>query len=221
MIAQRSNRELWSAFFAILLISLAYVLLVVWLGQIPGASGFFGHTIGIVGFLLMLMTEILYSLRKRSHSARWGRTSAWLSFHIFTGIVGPYMVLLHTSWKFNGLAGVVTLMTIIVVASGFIGRYIYTAVPRTVDGAEVEAGQLEEEIAAIQAELQTADRSQAKKLKQLTRRQNELRRQLSSLAMARRMLALWHAVHIPIGMALFVAAFVHAGAALYYATFLR
>ena len=46
----------------------------------------------------------------------------WLEFHIFTGIVGPYLVLLHTSWKFNGLAGVVMLLTGVIVLSGFIRK---------------------------------------------------------------------------------------------------
>jgi hypothetical protein len=53
------------------------------------------------------------------------------------------------------------------------------------------------------------------------RRSLDLRRSLNSLATARRLLAVWHTVHIPLGMALFVAAFVHIGAALYYATLLR
>jgi hypothetical protein len=97
----------------------------------------FGHGIGIIGFFLMLMTETLYTLRKRSRSTRWGRMSTWLQFHIFTGLVGPYMVLLHSSWKFNGLAGMVLLLTVIIVASGFLGRYIYTSVPRNVDGIEI------------------------------------------------------------------------------------
>ena len=34
-------------------------------------------------------------------------------------------------------------------------------------------------------------------------------------------MAVWHTVHIPLGLALFTAAFVHAGAALYYATLLH
>lgn len=59
---------------------------------------------------------------------------------LLAGLVGPYMVLLHSSWKFNGLAGIVMLMAGIVVISGFIGRYIYTAIPRNVDGLEMEAG---------------------------------------------------------------------------------
>ena len=63
------------------------------------------------------------------------------------------MVLLHTSWKFNGLAGVLTLMTIVVVASGFLGRYIYTAIPRTADGAEMETADIEKLITTLEAEI--------------------------------------------------------------------
>ena len=123
---KQSNRELWLSFIAIITITLVYLFVVVTYGAIPGASDFFGHAIGIIGFLMMLMAETLYTLRKRSRSARWGRMSTWLQFHIFTGLVGPYMVLLHTSWKFNGIAGMVMLLTIIIVASGFLRQvYLY------------------------------------------------------------------------------------------------
>lgn len=182
----RSGRELWSAFFAAIIITGAYGAMLFFTRQIPPASELFGHSLGIVGFILMLMTETLYSLRKRSRSARWGRMSSWLQFHIFTGLVGPYMILLHTSWKFNGLAGVTTLFTVVIVISGFVGRYIFTRIPRTADGLEIE------------------DSLSAGALKN-----------------ARHLMALWHTIHIPIGMVLFVTAFVHIGAALYFATFLK
>ena len=182
----RGNRELWLAFLAMILITGIYGLVIFFTRRIPAASELFGHGIGIVGFIFMLMTETLYSLRKRSRSVKWGRMSSWLQFHIFTGLVGPYMVLLHTSWKFNGIAGVATLFTIVIVISGFIGRYIFTRIPRSLDGLEIESA-----------------------LSQETLRQ------------ARRLMALWHMIHIPIGMALFVSAFVHIGAALYYATLLK
>jgi hypothetical protein len=182
----RGGRELWAAFLAGVLITGLYGAVVFFTRQIPAAGELFGHVLGIFGFILMLMTEVLYSLRKRTRSARWGRMSNWLQFHIFTGLVGPFMVLLHTSWKFNGLAGATTLLTLIIVVSGFIGRYIYTRIPRTLDGLEIE-GTLSE----------------------------------AALRQARRLMALWHTVHIPIGMALFISAFVHMGAALYYATLLK
>ena len=182
----RGNRELWLALWAMVLLSGLYGLVVVWTREIPPARELFGHGIGIIGFLLMLMTETLYSLRKRSRSVKWGRMSTWLQVHIFMGLVGPFMVLLHSSWKFNGLAGVTTLLTAIIVVSGFIGRYIFTRIPRTLEGMEIESGLSQD-----------------------------------ALKQARRLLALWHTIHIPIGMVLFTSAFIHIAAALYYSTLLK
>ena len=183
------NKELWLSLLTAVIITAIYIFVVNWYHAIPAAGDFFGHIIGVIGFLLMLMTETLYSFRKRSRKAYWGSMESWLQFHIFTGLVGPYMVLLHTSWKFNGLAGATTLLTIIIVISGFIGRYIYTRIPRSLDGIEI------------------TDPGEAT--------------HAAGLARTRRMLSIWHAIHIPIGIALFVAAFIHIGAALTYATLLR
>ncbi len=271
MITTHSNRELWTSFFAVLGITLLYLFVVAILQTIPAASDFFGHALGIIGFLMMIATEVLYTLRKRSRSARWGKMASWLQFHIFTGLVGPYMVLLHSSWKFNGLAGIVTLFTIIVVLSGFVGRYIYTAVPRTADGIELEAGALAIEEQRLQAaidnwlktqspetrllaqrlglksssasalslsrgfqeffdriqwffeskKIDAPTRLKVDELRRIMQRRETLRAQVASLAMARRLLAIWHTVHVPIGMALFTAAVIHIGAAIYYATLLH
>lgn len=271
----RSNRELWLAFIAIIFITVAYFFMLAQLGGIPAASDFYGHMLGVLGFTLMLMTEILYSLRKRSRSARWGRMADWLRFHIFTGLVGPYLVLLHSSWKFNGLAGIVLLLTILIVLSGIIGRYIYTAVPRTADGVIVEAAELSAQIGQHEAQLQAwlgefpdllaqlpselvaswgsntpafpgivlgrgwqalrrrwqwarlkrkanpVIRQQVSELESLLLHRQTLQRQIASLAVARRLLALWHSVHIPLGFLLFSTAFVHVVAAFYYATLLK
>ena len=128
-----SRRELWLSLVAVLAITGLYFGVSIRLG-VPEARGLFGHGLGILGFTLMITTEPLYSLRKRATRRVPGRMSDWLQFHIFTGIVGPYMVFLHSAWAYRGLAGIVLLMTAVVVASGFVGRYIYTAVPRTADG---------------------------------------------------------------------------------------
>jgi len=178
--------EIWLALIAIAAITAVYAALLRVTEEVPPASELFGHGLGIIGFVMMLMTETLYSLRKRSRLAKWGKMSSWLQFHIFTGIVGPYMVLLHSAWKFNGLAGAVTLLTVVIVVSGFIGRYIYTRIPRTAEGQEVTST-----LAPL------------------------------ALARARRMMSLWHAIHVPIGVVLFTTAFIHIGAAMYYATLLH
>ena len=136
---EHNKKELWLSLLAIAIITAIYVFVVSWYRAIPAAGSLFGHLIGILGFLLMLMTEALYSFRKRSRKARWGSMESWLQFHIFTGLVGSFMVLLHSSWKFNGLAGLISLLTIVIVLSGFIGRYIYTRIPRTLEGVELES----------------------------------------------------------------------------------
>jgi hypothetical protein len=258
-----------------ILIAFFYGGVVLATGSIPAASNFFGHTLGIIGFILMLMTEILYSLRKRSRSARWGRMAYWLKFHIYTGLVGPFLVLLHSSWKFNGIAGVVMLLTMLIVFSGFVGRYIYTSVPRSVDGIAYEKEFLESEIANIEIDmnkwladqavdvrnagvrlasvppssytnsffailgrsfsdfeyhyrvwqqkklLRSGQKMQLKQLDVLLSRKRVLERQISSLAYARKMLSLWHTIHVPIGITLFIAAIMHIGGAIYYATLLH
>ena len=127
--------ELIFSLIAIVAITGGYVYLA--REEAPQPSGLLGHGLGIVGFLMMLSTETLYSLRKRLPRFTTWQMSTWLQIHIFTGIVGSYLVVLHSAWKFNGLAGVVTFLTVVIVVSGFVGRYIYTAVPRTLDGAEL------------------------------------------------------------------------------------
>lgn len=114
----------------------------------------FGHTLGIVGFLLMVMTETLYSIRKRTSWLNWaGPVRYWLSFHIFTGIVGPFLALMHTGLQFRGLAGISFLLTLIVVGSGFAGRYLYTALPRTLSGVATSRQELIQHIQAIERQL--------------------------------------------------------------------
>ncbi len=235
----------------------------------PQPAGLIGHSLGIIGFLLMLATETLYSLRKRVPNFNYGRTSVWLQVHVFTGIVGPYLVLLHTGWRFHGVAGILTLVTLIVVLSGVIGRYIYTAVPRSVDGAAMTAAELEEQIAKADRQLKklgfdpsatggatpasaapqrgwllvlarpvlrwrqkrqvhreverlgAAGREKAAQLEELLARRQRLEMEMNSLEATRRLLALWHLFHVPLGGVLFTLAFIHIAAAMYYATFLK
>ena len=158
---QKTNELEYSLFFIIVLtgVYIAYEMIAE-----PSGGHPFGHWLGIVGAVLMLMTEFLYSLRKRTRLFnRAGPVRAWLSFHIFTGLVGPFLVLMHTGLEFRGLAGVTMGLTIVVVVSGFIGRYLYT-------------------------------------------RQERLRRWFR----------LWHTVHIPIGLTLFVSLAIHIFATIYF-----
>jgi hypothetical protein len=128
------GRELWYALAAIVAVTALYGTAFA-IGGRPAASGWVGHSIGIAGSILMLLTATLYSLRKLRSDASWGSTASWLRFHMVTGLVGPYMVLLHTSLRFHGIAGLTMLLAVLVVASGLVGRFLYTRVSRTAEAA--------------------------------------------------------------------------------------
>jgi hypothetical protein len=224
----RKLNELWTSLIIILAITIFYLFIIIFTGMTLHAGDLFGHGIGILGFVLMLATEFLYSIRKRQHTARWGKMSSWLEFHIITGLVGSYMVLLHTSWTYNGLAGMTMLLTVVIVVSGFIGRYIYTAIPRTADGTEMEVVQIKEQIASIDTQMRqyfvegkTVPKAHKVTLVKLQKNHDQLIRQMSSLATARRFMSVWHTLHIPIGAALFTAAFIHVFAVIYFVVLSR
>lgn len=98
-------------------------------------SGIFGHGLGIVGTLLIVIGVVGYSAKKKYRAlARFGRLKYWLEFHIFLCTLGPVMILFHTAFKFGGLVAVSFWSMVAVVASGVVGRFIYIQIPRTIEG---------------------------------------------------------------------------------------
>ncbi|MCQ3972095.1 MAG: hypothetical protein DPW09_01470 [Anaerolineae bacterium] len=147
------STELRLSLATALLVTVLYVAIATYRG-VPGASSLIGHALGIIGFLLMLGAEVLYTWRKENREGRWGRMRTWLQMHIYIGLIGPYLVLLHSSWRLNGLAGVVMLLTILMVASGFLCSYIYPALPRNVEGAELSLPEIEAQIEEANTKVQ-------------------------------------------------------------------
>jgi hypothetical protein len=124
-------------------------------------SGAAGQTFGVAGALLMLM-PFLYMARKR---VRWlkraGSMKTWLEIHLFCGVVGPVLVTFHTSFKFNGLISAAYWSMVIVVASGFVGRYLYVRIPRSLRGTELTRAELDARVDELKAELAGSVRSSA------------------------------------------------------------
>ncbi len=113
-------------------------------------SGLFGHGLGIVGTLLILIGVFGYIAKKRyKFLARLGRLKYWLEFHIFLCTLGPIMVLFHTAFKFGGVVSISFWSMVAVVASGVIGRYIYVQIPHTEEGKEMSL----EEVQALKSEI--------------------------------------------------------------------
>ncbi len=107
-------------------------------------SGVVGRTLGITGVTLMLAMQ-LYTVKKRNPRGRLpGPLSFWLEFHIFCGILGPVLITFHTSFKFNGIVSVAYWSMLLVFASGFVGRYLYVRIPKTIRGTELTLEELGE-----------------------------------------------------------------------------
>jgi hypothetical protein len=85
------------------------------------------YNYGLVGGLMMLVI-LIYAARKRLRAMRKaGDIRYWYYFHFILGVVGPVLIILHTSFDIRSINGGVALFAMLfVVFSGFIGRYIYT-----------------------------------------------------------------------------------------------
>ncbi len=117
----------------------------------PGGS--VGLPLGLVGTGMMLVL-LLYSVRKRVRALRrLGPLSRWLDVHIFLGVMGPLFVVLHSSFKVQGLVALSFWSMIAVAASGVLGRYLYLQIPRTRAGDELTLAELVEQDRQLSARL--------------------------------------------------------------------
>ena len=131
-------------------------------------SGSVGRSLGILG-LAMFSIMFLYPLRKRvSFLSGWGTTKNWLDYHIVLGVVAPILITFHASFKLtNGIAGAAYWIMITVALSGIIGRYLYSAIPRRIDEAEMTMDEMRQLSAELAAQIEGQGVFSAEELKPL------------------------------------------------------
>lgn len=132
--------------------ALLYLLVggMVWLVWALSRRGYFtagddlGYWIGVAGAVLMLLL-FSYPLRKHFRFAHgWGRMKLWLWLHVALGILGPLLILAHSTFRVGSLnAGVALYSMIIVALSGVIGRFIYGRINRGLFGERTSLRELE------------------------------------------------------------------------------
>jgi|SRR5215831_4358941 len=126
-------------------------------------SGIIGLKLG--EFALLLFCAIfLYPLRKRWRwLSRQGSAKHWLDFHVLAGLTAPFVVAFHSSFKFQGFAGLAFWVMSAVALSGVFGRYVYGQIPRNLSSTELSMSELEKQHTALaqrlteQGVLPTAD----------------------------------------------------------------
>ena len=142
----------------------ALFLLVLWLGFLFHQDDRFAGTLagGIlaVSGSLLLLIPFIYSVVKRVPSLKRSFTkvisfSTFLTIHIYAGFVGAILVLLHTGHKFQGvLATTLTALLLIVVFSGYIGRYLLTRNSKELSEKKQLLIALQSQYARVLAEIQ-------------------------------------------------------------------
>jgi hypothetical protein len=118
------------------------LFLLFWLGLLFHRSSRFagslpGGMLGVSGAVLMLVPLAYMIVKRIAPLKRWVTRSismrTLLAWHIYAGVVGPILVILHTGHKFESTLGVaLTAMTLLVVLSGFVGRYLMNQFSQTI-----------------------------------------------------------------------------------------
>ncbi|MEJ5962977.1 hypothetical protein [Pedobacter immunditicola] len=123
--------------------------LILWLGFLVHRSPRFagsltGVILAITAALLMIVPPVLYSLTKRVKYFKekvGNRISigTLLSWHVYTGIIGAILAILHTGHRFESNLGVwLTAMMMLTVLSGFVGRYYLSFSSKEIKEKKIE-----------------------------------------------------------------------------------
>jgi hypothetical protein len=116
-------------------------------------SGDGGHLLGVAGTSFLFATLAYVARRRVRRLSKAGSVAHWLEAHIFCGLFGPILVTFHTSLKFNGLVSVAYWSMALVVVSGFVGRYLYVRIPKTIRGDELTRAELDQRASAMARQL--------------------------------------------------------------------
>jgi hypothetical protein len=117
-------------------------------------SGPIGIKLGMLG-VLMFFLIYLYPLRKKwGWLGKQGNSRHWLDFHIVLGTTAPVIIAFHSSFKFGNIAGMAFWSMLMVTLSGFVGRYLYSQIPRNLSAAELSMKEIQDKEEALKKELE-------------------------------------------------------------------
>jgi hypothetical protein len=105
-----------------------------------------GIAYGALGVLAILVL-LYFGVRKRSYRSTWGTLDGWLQAHIYIGLLSALVILFHTGFRFRDRVAVAAFAVLLaVVASGLVGAFFYSSLPRRL--SEVEGDLMPADLAA-------------------------------------------------------------------------
>jgi hypothetical protein len=141
--------------YALILVVKATALAYLYATREVRAGGPIGHLIGWIGTGSMVAMHV-YSLRRRIRAlSGWGSLATWLHVHIFLGLQGALLVTFHSMSlvTLRNLSGATIVVTLVVVASGVFGRWVYAMLPKGAAGERLTVRAIEEELETVTASL--------------------------------------------------------------------
>ena len=132
---------------------LVVLMLLLWLGFLVHrdprfAGSAWGGVLAVSGSILMLVPLVYMAIKRIPPLKHWVTRRVpmrtLLTWHIYAGILGPILVVLHSGHKYESPLGVaLTAMTLVTVLSGFVGRYLMNQVTQDVREKREALTQLE------------------------------------------------------------------------------
>jgi hypothetical protein len=136
------------------------VIALVWLGWKVANGQYYksgeglGYNLGLAGGLMML-TLLLYSARKHlTFMQKLGKLKHWFRIHMILGVLGPTLVLFHTTFRLGSMNATIAFYCMILVAgSGLIGRFVYTRIHKGLYGSRSTLKDAHAELAGSSGEV--------------------------------------------------------------------
>jgi hypothetical protein len=125
-------------------------------GYLAPQSGL-GYALGVAGATMMALL-LLYPVRKHARFLRhWGAVRHWFRAHMLLGIIGPVCVAFHCNFSVGSVNSRVALgAMVVVVASGIIGRHLYTKIHHGLYGRRATLEEQERALRGLEQRLDAA-----------------------------------------------------------------
>jgi len=131
----------------------------------------FGYGLGLTGGILMLFAYAYAFVKHSSGLRQKGLLLRSLSLHIVFGVVGVYLIVIHSTFHIGSINGGVALVSaLLVFVSGVIGRFLYTRIHYGIGNRHLIAMGIEEELSSFESSSAISQRTQEMREKFLQRR---------------------------------------------------
>ncbi|KMO24922.1 membrane protein, partial [Methylobacterium aquaticum] len=140
---ERSAVAVGALVVLLLILPLGYLLHVS--PRFPGSLA--GSLIGITAALLMLFPLLYVGVKRipgvRARVSRQVSMRTLLALHVYAGVLGPILGLIHAAHKFRSPLGVsLTGMLLVVVGTGYVGRYLLSRITKAVQAERSDLASL-------------------------------------------------------------------------------